>query len=486
MLNKIPSATAPIMHAQTNTPAMTSGSTTSGARSRSSSGTSAFSGALPLSPVSLVSSKRLSLEGFTGAQAATVKDSTAQPLSHVLDTRNAFPEEDIDYEYQSYYEDSEDEAPHRVKLGPPPTTSSVGKLPEEDGQGNDAFVVLPQDFPSPAASKPHIVFSKIPAHTAKCDRCEKHNVTELYRCRDCSTQFCEGCKGSIGLGHDGGKVKVVGRFSGVHEKAKGSLQSGVGKQKKAASSRKAKAANTKRAAGKRNVENASKGLPNKKIRTSKATTSPATAASASVSPGVDVERPVLPSISHMDSIWFNRDAPMSPPSSSTRPRFADAHQVLRDSYSTYNPRQAPEHEQHSLEATSIDHHLETIKYLAKHKPLQFQAVLDAIGPYIADNEANTPAPRSSYPSPPQHHYYKHMADAMQYTPSPPWNGHASYTSTPERGPPGHCYSSAFNNGFGDGVPRSSGAVNRISYYPQVYTGGAKVSQEREYLRLRRH
>ena len=43
------------------------------------------------------------------------------------------------------------------------------------------------------ASEKHRTFREIMAHTAKCEKCGKHNTSILYRCMDCSFPICTPC-----------------------------------------------------------------------------------------------------------------------------------------------------------------------------------------------------------------------------------------------------------------------------------------------------
>ncbi|KAI9738782.1 MAG: hypothetical protein M1834_008289 [Cirrosporium novae-zelandiae] len=61
---------------------------------------------------------------------------------------------------------------------------------------------------SSALSRPptlHNRFTPIKIHTAKCDRCNKHNTQIIYRCQDCGIQICTPC---LDNAEDGGVHQV--------------------------------------------------------------------------------------------------------------------------------------------------------------------------------------------------------------------------------------------------------------------------------------
>lgn len=39
----------------------------------------------------------------------------------------------------------------------------------------------------------HTTFTKLKIHTAKCDTCNQHNTSTMYRCADCGQQLCTPC-----------------------------------------------------------------------------------------------------------------------------------------------------------------------------------------------------------------------------------------------------------------------------------------------------
>ena len=43
------------------------------------------------------------------------------------------------------------------------------------------------------ATQSHTSFMEIKIHTAKCDSCNKHNTSTMFRCRDCGQQCCTPC-----------------------------------------------------------------------------------------------------------------------------------------------------------------------------------------------------------------------------------------------------------------------------------------------------
>ena len=46
----------------------------------------------------------------------------------------------------------------------------------------------------------HTTFREIKIHTAKCERCNKHNYNTIYRCIDCTAQCCTPCWEKMGNG----------------------------------------------------------------------------------------------------------------------------------------------------------------------------------------------------------------------------------------------------------------------------------------------
>lgn len=46
----------------------------------------------------------------------------------------------------------------------------------------------------------HTTFREIKIHTAKCERCNKHNYNTIYRCIDCTAQCCTPCWEKMGGG----------------------------------------------------------------------------------------------------------------------------------------------------------------------------------------------------------------------------------------------------------------------------------------------
>ncbi|MCJ1376772.1 hypothetical protein MMC20_008017, partial [Loxospora ochrophaea] len=68
----------------------------------------------------------------------------------------------------------------------------------------------PSSPPSPSPSlstifrpRPHTAFHSITIHTAKCDICDAHNESTLYRCRTCGWQLCTPCWAKRGGGAHG-------------------------------------------------------------------------------------------------------------------------------------------------------------------------------------------------------------------------------------------------------------------------------------------
>ena len=43
------------------------------------------------------------------------------------------------------------------------------------------------------SAKMHTTFKEVKIHTAKCDECDKHNSSTIYRCMTCSQQCCTPC-----------------------------------------------------------------------------------------------------------------------------------------------------------------------------------------------------------------------------------------------------------------------------------------------------
>ena len=68
-----------------------------------------------------------------------------------------------------------------------------------------------------AASQSHTNFMEIKIHTAKCDTCNKHNTSTMYRCQDCGQQCCTPCW--MRKGGDGTHILNAGDKGWTGEKA---------------------------------------------------------------------------------------------------------------------------------------------------------------------------------------------------------------------------------------------------------------------------
>jgi len=45
---------------------------------------------------------------------------------------------------------------------------------------------------------PHTEWKQVSVHTAKCDKCSKHNTSVIQRCTRCNFQLCKNCIGNVG------------------------------------------------------------------------------------------------------------------------------------------------------------------------------------------------------------------------------------------------------------------------------------------------
>ena len=91
----------------------------------------------------------------------------------------------------------------------------------------------------------HTTFKEIKIHTAKCDECNKHNSSTIYRCVDCSLQCCTPCWDK--KGGDGThliKSGVITTQKPIILKAEDVDKSKVGKKKKKAARRRKKVGTT--------------------------------------------------------------------------------------------------------------------------------------------------------------------------------------------------------------------------------------------------
>jgi hypothetical protein len=86
---------------------------------------------------------------------------------------------------------NESEKSHEVQ--PSETTASGHKTPDEFEQPEEGHAYTTESGLKMYDHGKHNHWEKVSIHTAKCDKCDKHNTGAFQRCRRCNFQLCRNC-----------------------------------------------------------------------------------------------------------------------------------------------------------------------------------------------------------------------------------------------------------------------------------------------------